>query len=125
MRALAKGALAAVGLAAVGWALAGCAPTVWSKAGTTAAERDAALEACEAYAQAQMEEDFPARIEETQRGISSGEDDSVLLNDFRRYDDRTRRSALIGSCMRQSGYTDDPVPATEGADDAGAPADAS
>ena len=115
-----KGALAAAGLV-----LAGCAPTVWSKAGTTAAERDAALEACEVYAQEQMEEDFPSRIEETQRGISSGEDDSVLLSDFRRYDDRTRRSTLIASCMRQNGYTDDPVPEVEGGEDAGAATDAS
>jgi hypothetical protein len=119
MHALGRGALAAAGLA-----LAGCAPTVWSKPGATASDRDAALAACEAYADRRLSEDFPSRIEETHRGIGAGEDESVLLSDFRRFDERARRTDFFEACMRQNGYIEAPLENAGGAEN-GAPADAS
>lgn len=108
--------------AALALLLVGCAPTVWTKPGADAAQRDADLASCEAYARDQTE-DFLARIEDTQRGVTTGEEVSPLETDFRRVDQRSRRLSLTASCMRQLGYSETEVPgdaggAVEGADDA-------
>ncbi|MGF1623898.1 MAG: hypothetical protein ACFCVH_03365 [Alphaproteobacteria bacterium] len=103
---------------AMGWlaalALAGCAETVWTKPGVATSERDAAMAQCEAFAEQEQEEDFVARIEDTQRGVTAGEEESVLRSDFRRHDERSRRSSLIASCMRGLGYIQTELPDAEG-----------
>ena len=89
--------------------LGACAQTTWTKPGATAAQRDADLAGCESYARDQTE-DFLARVEDTQRGVTTGTDVSPLQTDFRRYDQRSRRLGLIASCMRQLGYSESEVP---------------
>ena len=105
-----------------GVGLAGCADTIWTKPGVSTSERDAALAECADYADREQTEDFVSRIEDTQRGVSTGDDESVLRADFRRHDERSRRSDLLASCMRGLGYDQVEVPDAE---DAGGPADAS
>jgi hypothetical protein len=124
MRSWAMGALALTGLALTGLALGGCAPTAWTKSGASAEDRDAALDACEDYADDYLQDDFATRMEDTRRGVATGEDESDLLTDFRRYDERSRRTGLVASCMRQNGYSLEEDQDT-GGEDAGAADDAS
>ncbi|MEZ5668806.1 MAG: hypothetical protein R3F55_15460 [Alphaproteobacteria bacterium] len=101
-------------LAALLASAAGCAPTVWTKPGVDEATRDADIARCEAFAREQVEDDFVARIEDTQRGVTVGRDALYSRDDMRRYDERARRLSLIESCMRQLGYTEgEPDAATE------------